>query len=964
MESSWNTAQKYAGLFLFEIVFWALVLALGFWLGFPGNGLFVGVIAVLNIIIGMAGYFVTRDSSEFSSFQTATKRQLSEEEAYNLARYMLPYRRGYRVERVVDRGIDPAVSASDDKEDAVRLFKLEFEPLNVSGRATLYMDLEQELSVDLDDLDSFENAIDNVQNVRIVKSWTSTNYEEKVQEVKESLDFDVELPFSSTVEILDSRGASDSISVNVSESDSGLREHSYRHSLDLQRVNRTVSVFNDGSSRIDSGLSLDLPGSIVGVQSWEDAVSPDSSVTKTGISEGDWIRNESERTFSKYEDEEFRHGEDAQRLVNRTELVVNNILGIRFDTVNISTECSRGSTSSVPAGEDTIVTTDCNQPTFVVDTINEKITETGADTGFSHNLTTQGVYQEKRLNETGGISWTSVNVSSPSVSWSCENCAQRSVDLPASETRSLLFNSSSDWVVNESEPSTKIGEVNPSEADINQQFLYNQSGLRVDNTQSFGFDDVDISSKCSLTSSADIPSGESIVTEACNNNSFSGDWIKNEESGSTKYASGPIFIGKGFNRSFTATQGVEATNVRTSTDLQVNVDSLVSETPGCSVVNSSQQTFSADSVSSFTFHKSCSSGSHLNRTPVVKTEADSFYKYGIEFGFRVNSNLTEEQDVEYVVKKSWLDNWNRRDPTETEAFVDGSSKDISIQERVISGTEYVIFVIGDEHGNSSLHQGIHSASLSYFESKSPGSTSGGSESGSGGNSGGGLISGGSGSETPVEEVTSDKYNWSVSAITSEDSRSFQISGYPGATFEKYIVVRNTGDNNVTLDVDCVSLEDQCSWVDVEVDRVVLNRNSFSEKTIAVSGTVPESFRERDSPVQFSIQVSDPEFNGSQSGPHVGYVDFTVTDDPFLGRALDVALKILEGRELESPVSWGNSITIPFFLIPVFWASLVMVLWSMVEWLNPLRKDIAGSDWSTNLKWVSTVGVFLFTYIVL
>lgn len=186
MESSWNTAQKYAGLFLFEIVFWALVLALGFWLGFPGNGLFVGVIAVLNIIIGIAGYFVTRDSSEFSSFQTTTKQQLSDEQARTLAEYVIVYKYGYRLGRS-EAGIDPAVSSSDDKEDAVRLFKIEFEPLNVSGRATLFLDLEQDLSVDVDDLDSLESAANEIQNKGIVKSWMNESYEEAVQEKKESL---------------------------------------------------------------------------------------------------------------------------------------------------------------------------------------------------------------------------------------------------------------------------------------------------------------------------------------------------------------------------------------------------------------------------------------------------------------------------------------------------------------------------------------------------------------------------------------------------------------------------------------------------------------------------------------------------------------------------------------------------------------------------------------------------------
>jgi len=182
----WSPAQKYAGLFVFEVVFWFLVLGLGFWLGFPGNGLFVGVLAVLNIIIGLAGYYVTREGGEFSRFQTATKQQLSDEQARELAEYMVVYKYGYRVARK-EGGIDPAVSSSDDKEDATRLYKFEFEPLNLAGRATLFIDLEQELSVDTDDLDSLEETADKVQNKGIVKSWMNEEYGKACKEKKESL---------------------------------------------------------------------------------------------------------------------------------------------------------------------------------------------------------------------------------------------------------------------------------------------------------------------------------------------------------------------------------------------------------------------------------------------------------------------------------------------------------------------------------------------------------------------------------------------------------------------------------------------------------------------------------------------------------------------------------------------------------------------------------------------------------
>ena len=676
-------------------------------------------------------------------------------------------------------------------------------------------------------------------------------------------------------------------------------------------------------------------------------------------STSDWITGENRSTFSKYSDSGFNHSEDGQRIVNRTKLVVDNERSSEFRDVDLSSFCSETVSGSVASGSSVEVTNDCTRNSFTGDWIASNISGGARDRSYGHSLDSQSVYVSKNLTEEGGYNWSTISVSAPSINGSCGNCGLRNISLDAGESTTEYYNASSDWIVNESVSTTEVGQDTSVEAGVDQQTLYNQSRLRVANTRSFSFSGVDVSGKCSTTTSVAVPAGENVVTEACNNESFSGDWIRNEENTSTEYVSGNVLLGDGLDNRFTAEQGVEVTNVRSSTGLTVDLDSLIEDVPGCQLGNSSTQNVPADSVSQLTFTQSCSPGSHLNRTPVLKTETDSFYKYGIEFGFEAASNLTEEQDFRYAVKKEWADQWNSRDPTQTEVAVDGKNKDITIRETIIDGTEYIVFVIGDEHGNSSIHKGTHTASLNYYESKSPGSTSGSS-----GSSGGSLIGGsGGGSETVVEEVSSDKYNWTFSTITSNGDQSFQISGYPGASFEKYVVLRNTGDTNVTLDVECASVGDACDWVDLSVDRVVLNRNSFSEKTVTVSGEVPEGFSD-DAPIQFSIRASDPRFNGSNSGEGVAYVDFTVTNSPVLGPALDVALKVFEGRELESPVSWGNSITIPFFLIPVSWASLVMILWSVIEWLNPLRKDIESGDWSTNLKWVATIGVFLLSYILL
>jgi len=762
----------------------------------------------------------------------------------------------------------------------------------------------------------------------------------------------VSLPFTSTINVSDSKGAfSSNKVVDLSETDSGRREDDYSHSLSNQRMNRSVTISNNAEAGVDYELVLDLAGSTVQGQSWSGTISGSSSVTHTAVTEADWITDEYLGTYNKYSDVDFDHGEDTQRIHNRTEFLVDNTRSFTFHGVDISGKCSQTSSADISSGTSVRVTSDCTRPVFKVDVINESTSTLYEDTGYSHSLGGQGLARNKTVNETGGYSLNGVNVSAPSLPGSVVNGGMREVNLSAGGSATEIYNSTGDWIKEERQLQAALGQDLSRVHDVDQQYLYNQTRLVVNNTRSFGFSSVDLSNTCSVITQSDISAGESTVTSSCSNDTISGDWIANEENKSTSYVSGPVSVGKGFNKSFTATQEIQAANVRTSTALQVDVDSLLSENSGCSVVNSTQQEFDADSFSSFTFHKSCSPGSHLNRTPVTKTEAPNYYKYSIEFGFKANSNLTEEQDFRYAVKKKWADQWNSRDPTLTEAVVDGSNKDITIEEEIIDGTEYIVFVIGDEHTNSSIHEGTHSATLTYYESKSQGTTSGG---GGGGST---TVVVGSDSETQVEEVTSPEYNWTVSAITSEDDKTFQLSGYPGSSFEKYVVVRNTGDSNVTLDIDCVSRGDSCRWVNLSVDRVVLNRNSFSKKTVTVNGTIPETFDGEDAPARFSIRVSDPRFNGSQStSKGVGFVDFTVTYSPVFGPALDVAKKIFEVRELESPVPWGHSVPYPFLAVPFLSLFLVVGAGSVVEWLIPRDRTYP------TVKWSAAVIVFLIVFI--
>lgn len=732
-------------------------------------------------------------------------------------------------------------------------------------------------------------------------------------------------------------------------------DSSYSHGLDSQglAVYKNISETQGYSF---SGVNVSAPvvdGSCENCDERTTDVSGNGEASFVYNSSGDWIVNETRNTFSRYSDPGFNHSEDGQQIVNRTELVVDNSRGSEFNNVDISGTCSETVSETVSSGSDVQVTSDCTRNSFSGDWISTSTTEEASDSSYGHSLDSQGVFVAKNLSEEGGYNWDNVSVSTPSINGSCVNCGVRNVSLSPEGSVTEYYNATSDWIEIVSESTTEIGQNTSIEASVDQQTLYNQSKLSVDNNRSFSFNGVDVSSKCSTTTSVDVPSGESQVTEACNNNSFSGDWITNEENSSTQYVSGDVLIGEQVTESFEAGQEVEVTNVRSSSDLTIDLDSMLESVPGCTLQNSTSQEIPASTASSLDFQKSCTPGSHLNRTPVLKTETSDFYKYDIEFGFQVNSNLTEEQNIRYAVKKEWLDNWNNRDPTETEAFVNGRSQDVSVDEQIFNDTEYVVITVGDEYGNSSLHTGTHQASLSYFESKSPGSTSGTS------GGGGTLISSSSGEERLVENVSSDEYNWTVSIVSTEDSQSYQVSGYPGASFENFVVLRNTGDSNVTLDVECEGIGEACDWVDLDVDRVVLNRNDFSEKVVTVSGTVPESFSGEDAPARFSIKVSDPRAENVEDGNDVGveYVDFTVTNNPISGRVLDTALKVFEWRELESPVSWGNPIPYPFVFLP----ALLTLLFSGVWW--GLERNIPVKS-RPDSRWVVSIAVFLVLFVVL
>jgi len=181
----YSKAQKYALAGVGDVLFWVFFLGTLFFLGFPTSGIAVGVGVLLHLFGGAMWYHV-RDTGSFPGYTTTRKEQLSDEEIRELVEWALQFKLGYYPARS-EGGIEPAVTPSDDKEDAVRVYEYEFEPKNLNGKATVLVDMEQEISVDINDFESKESAWKKIRNKNIVKSWMNTDYYGEVEKKKKSL---------------------------------------------------------------------------------------------------------------------------------------------------------------------------------------------------------------------------------------------------------------------------------------------------------------------------------------------------------------------------------------------------------------------------------------------------------------------------------------------------------------------------------------------------------------------------------------------------------------------------------------------------------------------------------------------------------------------------------------------------------------------------------------------------------
>lgn len=509
------------------------------------------------------------------------------------------------------------------------------------------------------------------------------------------------------------------------------------------------------------------------------------------------------------------------------------------------------------------------------------------------------------------------------------------VDIPSGEstpTQSCNNQSySGDWISDVEKYAIEDGQNTSAISTIDTQYLANQTGLKANNTLGFDLPVIDISSECEDTSTATISPGYGTVTESCSVDSEQGDWIKNEEVYNTRYDSETVIYGGGIDETYTAVQNIYAENSRVDLDLDINFSEQIEDVTGCSIGGSSVRTIPAVTGKNSSIYKSCDPGREIEYVPVQKTAVDDKTRYNLTTRVQVYSNLTEEQEQWIGIPTDRLDNWADRNAGETEAFVNGRDTDVSVDQGVVNGTEYVFVIVGDEYGNSSLHEGNHTASLLYYEGGGDSSNTG---SGSGSTSPGSVI----------DEVEGEDYSWTLSNPQSGENAGSGILAIPGREFVRTLVVENQGDQPVDLDIQCLSDSDSCRWVSTSVDRIELGAGEGTTQTFQVRGKVPQSATPEET-YRFSIRVGDPSYDESTpSTSGAADADYVVNINPVLGGIITGIDKIFSMREIPPPVDGADPIPYPFFLIPLLsGASVFAALEYATDFVGIERNEAAIVD---------------------
>ena len=547
--------------------------------------------------------------------------------------------------------------------------------------------------------------------------------------------------------------------------------------------------------------------------------------------------------------------------------------------------------------------------------------------GYSHDTSVQQAEDVLEVVSSGSSGYDyNINMGERSL-----GVRQTSLDLSGSVSGSSNKNETvvyqGDWLKNEK--ATEGYSPNTSRShDLDVQYALNGTTFSVKNERNFTFQDVNISSYCPNTGLKDIQPGEN--TKSCETTEEQGDFLKNEKTYNLTFGTGIVRYGSGFGTNFTAEQPMRIENEINAT-FNTNVSSLVREFNKCSSQESMVDVPGLNQGNVSVNHE-CVAGEQTSYQPVVKTETKEYYVYEYKMNFSIYQDAVSSQPQEALILESRLDNWEVRDPAQTQVNIDGISSDTSVGDtKVVESQEVVPVQVGTDRTQSSVHEGNHTLTLNYYESKTTKSSSGDSGSSS-------PAPPPSDEETEVGNVSDGEYSWSVSTLGT-DQKAFGIQGRPGRAFDKRIEVENTGDKDVTLSLECQDGgSEYCQWVQLGADKVELNTDDFQRTVVRVNGKIPENATLE--PKTFSIKVSDPNDNSQ-------LVDFNIRMNPFASKIVEGVDKVLGVESFSFDINlFGNSQEIegayPFIFQPLFFGLLFFFGFGLFEKQEYQRARVLGA----------------------
>ena len=356
-----------------------------------------------------------------------------------------------------------------------------------------------------------------------------TTYQSSFSSGIANLDIGDSLSQSNIIYINDSSGAVDSFNLTFTLTPNTYEENTtFPSSLSNQSIILNSTLTNNGVSSFSYYLNHSTPsgGSLGSLGEKSGSLGVGSSINFVDWWYGDWVVSETEGTSSLSENASYPHTLTQQEIINTTNLSVNNQQSFTFHNVDVSSICSLSSSANISSGVNTIVS-ECNDVGYLGDWITGETEETYSlfeNSSFTPSLTTQKIINQTKLTVTNSQSFSFTNVDLSSL---CENTATATI---ASGTNLITTNCSwegysGDWITGEVEGLEFQYANNSKVQNETTQYIINQTYLNTTNSQSFTFTNVDLSSICSQTTSANITTGTNKITNDCNKNEYAVDVI-------------------------------------------------------------------------------------------------------------------------------------------------------------------------------------------------------------------------------------------------------------------------------------------------------------------------------------------------------------------------------------------------------------------------------------------------------